>query len=87
MGYYRLKACDMYVPFTAAIVTEVEKENMIPWYDRTDFDSLSDEEDEKSSIGIHEQQSTSTSRSQRSKRKTQSVTRMVCYIPLIYGVC
>lgn len=74
MGYYRLKACDMYVPFTAAIVTEAEKENMIPWYDRTDFDSLSDEEDEKSSIGIHEQQSTSISRSQRSKRKTKKDT-------------
>lgn len=54
MGYYRLKVCDMYVFFIVVIVIEVEKENMIFWYDRIDFDLLFDEEDEKLLIDIYE---------------------------------
>lgn len=61
-----------------AIVIEAEEENMIPWYDRTDFDSVSDEEDEKPSSGNHEQQTTSTSTPQRLKRKTKDAPCTEC---------
>ena len=72
--------------FTAAIVDEAEKENMIPWYDRTDFDSLSDgEDDDKSSTDINARQQTiSTSRSKGSKKKRKKDTP--CAAPIENGL-
>ena len=56
-----------YFSSAAAIVSDAELENMIPWYDRTDFDSSSAEEGElESSVDK------TMSRSKRSKSKKKN---------------
>lgn len=61
--------------FTAAMVSEAEEEN-IPWYDRTDFDSLSPEEDEvESSVDVITQEKLkSRSRGSKKNAKKKDVT-------------
>lgn len=56
-----------YFSSAAAIVSDAELENMIPWYDRTDFDSSSDEEGELESSADK-----TMSRSKRSKNKKKN---------------
>ncbi|XP_078346080.1 transmembrane protein 183-like isoform X2 [Oculina patagonica] len=60
---------------SAAIVSEAEKENMIPWYERTDFDtdfdSLSAEEGECESPAVVNTQDKTTSRSRGSKKNAK----------------
>lgn len=53
----------------AAMVSEAEKENAVPWYDRTDFDSMSEEESGKEPVTEVKNRSRSKGLKKNSKKK------------------